>query len=417
MISLLVTGQLTLEPDRLENGNIGNAYVVVGLFSSLRAAFSRATIRTTFQVSARLRRECNLEVLSPSVNIDPHSDALESVRRDTGPWESVVRRSDVVLDVSGDLWGPNADLISRGRFVAGLERIYQSVSLGTPAVLVASSPGPFSEEGNSLKPIARQAYELYSAIVNREPASTRHLAGLGFDMSRTRTSACPSWLYTSSVTPDDARRGLGIEIEARVLAVAICGWNFKSGSFSQSDRPLSEYLPFALPVSQFAAREDLDVVVLSHSNGFARAGDGIVLNEGRDAVHAERLTDCLRSLGTKRVSLIRGPIEPQVAHSFLGSCSYVVSGRLHGAVAALSAGVPTVCLDYGLGPQNLKSLGFMELVGCGDFFVSPDCDAIASALHQATDESLSHAITKQLVEVRTAAADTWQTVAAFVGRM
>lgn len=413
--SLLVTGQLTLEPDRLENGNIGNAYVVVGLFSSLRKAFPRATIRTTLQVSKRLQRECNLEVLPPSVFMNPHTDSLESVRRDTGPWESAVRRSDVVLDVSGDMWGPNADLISPGRFVAGLERIYQSISLGIPTMLVASSPGPFSEEDDELKSIARQSYGLYSAVVNREPASTRHLAGLDFDMTRTHSTACPSWLYTSSVTPRDARRRLGIEIGASVLAVAICGWNFRSGSFGQTDRALTEYLPFAVPASQFAAREGLDVVVLSHSNGFTRQSEGIVLNEGRDAVHAERLTECFLSLGTKNVTLLRGPIEPQVAHSFLGSCSYVVSGRLHGAVAALSAGVPTVCLDYGIGPQNLKSLGFMELVGCEDFIVSPEADAIASALDLATDEDLTHRITHKLVDVRTAAANTWKTVTTTVG--
>lgn len=129
LTTLLVTGQLTLEPERLENGNIGNAYVVVGLFFSLREHFPKATIRTTLQVSEGLQRRCRLEVLPPSVYIDPRGPALDSVRINTASWKSAVLASDIVLDVSGDLWGPNADSIAQNRFVAGLERMNQAASL------------------------------------------------------------------------------------------------------------------------------------------------------------------------------------------------------------------------------------------------------------------------------------------------
>ena len=273
---------------------------------------------------------------------------------------------------------------------------------------MASCPGPFDAAGENLKEDAKQTYNRYDAVVNREPASTRHLDRLGFEMSRTQTSACPSWLYKSAVTPSDARRRLGIEWSARVVAVAICGWNFQTGSFRQSDRSLSEYLPFAEPVSRFAAREGLAVVVFSHANGFARSNNGIVPQPGTDAVHADRLADCLRRLGTKEVTLVRGPVKAEVAHSFLGSCNYVVSGRLHGAVAALSAGIPTVCLDYGLGPENLKTRGFMEMVGCEDFFVPPEADPISSALARATKEGLREKICDQVADVRNSAHNTWQ---------
>ena len=51
--------------------------------------------------------------------------------------------------------------------------------------------------------------------------------------------------------------------------------------------------------------------------------------------------------------------------------SMLVSGRIHGAVAALSQSVPTVIIDYGHEPKAHKLIGFAKVVGVQDFVADP----------------------------------------------
>ena len=49
-----------------------------------------------------------------------------------------------------------------------------------------------------------------------------------------------------------------------------------------------------------------------------------------------------------------------------------VSGRIHGAVAALSQSVPTVIIDYGHEPKAHKLKGFAAVVNVSEYVAEPE---------------------------------------------
>jgi colanic acid/amylovoran biosynthesis protein len=375
---IFVTGQLSLQPGRLENGNIGNAYVAIGCFSSLRMAFPEADIRTTLQVSRATCARYAVTTVPVEVFVDPADDSRDALRANHAAWMAEVQRADIVLDVSGDVWGPNASLISPRRFLAASERLFSAMETGVPVALVASSPGPFLEDSDFTR-IARELYSGYSVVVNREPASTRHLAEVGFDMSRTRTTACPSWTFKSDVSPAEARMSLGFAEDEPLTAIVPCAWNLSTGAFEDSARPTDDYSVFIDVVEQMARSGVGRVVVVSPSNGFVGDPHRPQLIPGRDAIHVQRILQGVEARGIVGVNGIVGPVDPDTMHAFLGSLSLVIAGRLHAGVAALSGGVPTVCIDYGIGPVNLKSHGFFELMDLADSVVPLNREQITQA--------------------------------------
>ena len=61
MKKILVIGQLTMEPRRLEFGNIGNFYIVHGFFKELRRVFGeKVEIKTTLQLEDDFLTRYNL---------------------------------------------------------------------------------------------------------------------------------------------------------------------------------------------------------------------------------------------------------------------------------------------------------------------------------------------------------------------
>jgi colanic acid/amylovoran biosynthesis protein len=161
-MKILVTGQCTLHWGRMEFGNIGNFYIMEPFFRLIHEIFSGAEVSTTFQMSERFCKDEKVNRLPMSLFYDWQDDLklsqnelsiandfLKTQRlQNTTPYINLVKDMDLVIDFSGDIWGDNADFLGEDRFMVGLIKDRVAQIFAKKTVMVAGSPGPFSEGKN-----------------------------------------------------------------------------------------------------------------------------------------------------------------------------------------------------------------------------------------------------------------------------
>lgn len=386
-MNIFVTGQGTLHWGRLEFGNLGNYYVMDPIFGELRRNFPDAIIKTTFQFSDGFCEKHGVEMIPMETYWDFNSEdnlkiakeELECVKRmkkgedvqNKTIFVETVVWSDVFIDVSGDIWGDNANFLGKDRFEVGLIKDMIAQELGKPTFMIAGSPGPFNDERT--KEIAKSVYSNFTCVTNREPLSTELLKQWGFDCRNTKDLACPSFLFQ----PESARVGEDIlkkeglrEDERPVIGLIICGWDFVEGPFDKWPRRDDEYENFVELVEYITNNYDAKVCVMSHSNGFKVPPAEFELIHGRDYPIAKQLEQIAKKRGLEIYS-INGLYSAEETKAFMGRFEMLISGRLHGAVAGLSQEVPTVTIDYGHEPKAHKLRGFNIVIGQEKFVADP----------------------------------------------
>ena len=182
---IFVIGQCTLHWGRMEFGNIGNYYVIEPFFRELHRVYPEADILTTFQMSDQFCKKVNITCVpmdeyygwkEEDLTNSYRDYAIANVYKTTGeiiehtPYVDDVLKSDLVIDYSGDIWGQNADLVGRNRFLIGLLKDRTAQLLGKPTVMLAGSPGPFTND--ETLPFAREVFANFKFVTNREPIST-----------------------------------------------------------------------------------------------------------------------------------------------------------------------------------------------------------------------------------------------------
>lgn len=395
-LSILVTGQLSMDPYRLEHGNIGNYYILDGFFRKLRKEVPDARIATTFALSTEFTARYALDCLGAELFTCLNSGGLSAARSEMALVESGhfgpnsvssaytqgVYNSDIIIDFSGDIWGENACLLAADRFEIGLSRIRLAQLAGKFTALMCSSPGPFSAGTRSF---AKEVYQRFDYVSNREPVSTRLLEADGFDVSRTLTHACPAFCFKSDSMDEEAALLLQTGVGGsgrKMVGVIVCGFNFHRGPHTAWPRSDAEYEPFAASITSLLQKTDAHVVLLSHSNGFKMPSEPFVSLHGSDFKHVVKMRDILHAKGfSKRITALEGVYAPEMTHAIIGKFDMLVSGRVHGAVAGWAQNVPTVVIDYGHEPKAHKLQGFAEVTGAKEWIVSAaDADHMAERI-------------------------------------
>ena len=112
---------------------------------------------------------------------------------------------------------------------------------------------------------------------------------------------------------------------------------------------------------------------MSHSNGFPIPPEEFKLQHGRDYPIIKQLENILVRRGkAKNYRVLNGIYTPHETKCIIGKCDMMISGRLHGAVAALSQEIPTVIIDYGHEPKAHKLRGIAELCEVEEYLVDPN---------------------------------------------
>ncbi len=383
---ILITGQCTLHWGRMEYGNIGNYYIIEPFFEQLRRVFPYVEFVTTMQFSKKfcdrygiitLPMECYYD-FSVENNLELAQREYKSVVSD-GDFESLfvkeVKRASLVIDFSGDIWGDNADFLGKDRFATGCYKDLVAQEL-TKTVMIAGSPGPFSDKDNLA--LAKKTYEGFDLVINRESISTKLLSEIGFSMNKTVDYPCPSFLFSGlKVGANNADKTISKKLwDENLLKIGliVCGWNFKKGPYDRWPREDGEYENWVLLVKSIVRKNENAVFFLmSHSNGFDGKEEKMVLKQGRDYPIVKQLYNILRENGfDKNVVLLDGIYLPNETKGIIGNLDVLISGRMHGAVAGLSQAIPTVIMDYGHAPKAHKLMGFAEMLGIERYLVDPN---------------------------------------------
>lgn len=389
-MNILVTGQCTLHWGRMEFGNIGNFYIMEPFFRLLHDTFPQATVKTTFQMSERFCIDENVQV-EPMEYYFSWDDDLKKTNKEleiaqhflktgtlleTTPFIDLVKEMDLVIDFSGDIWGDNADFLGEDRFFVGLVKDRVAQIFAEKTVMIAGSPGPFSE-GKNLE-FAKEVFKNFDLITNRENVSKSLLESFGFDTSKTHSLSCPAFRFEPA--PISAIKKFNkvdkiVSHQRPSIGFLICGWNFIEGPFDKWPRPDSDYNLFAKVLEKFTKNVDVDIYLMSHSNGFPLPPKEFKLIHGRDFPIMKQLKNVLeKSNKAKNIYLLEEVYDAWQTKAILGQFDMVVSGRVHAAVGAMSQYVPTVVIDYGHEPKAHKLKGFAEVAGQLEFVAQPDLE-------------------------------------------
>ena len=371
---IFIMGQCTMHWGRMEFGNVGNYYIVEPMFKEIRKNFPSAKIVTTMQFSNGFCQRFRIDTVPMELYYDFDSDCnlsnalreFESVKNGnnfSSPYIEQIKKSDFVIDFSGDIWGDNADFLGKDRFVTGCYKDL-TAQLLKPTVMIAGSPGPFDSYKNIT--LAKQAYSGFAFVTNREPISTQLLDKQGFDISKTYNFPCPSFLFEKSESEDvnafftEMRKNNNNQL---IIGFILCGWNFSRGPFNAWPRDDEEYSVFKELITHIIEKYKSRIILLSHSNGFDTPPAPFCLKHGRDYPIMQQFRKMFD--GTKYdsyITLLDDIYLPCKTKEIISHFDILISGRMHGAVAGLSQSVPTVIIDYGHEPKAHKLIGFAEVV-------------------------------------------------------
>jgi len=385
---ILIVGQCTLQLGRMEYGNIGNYYILEPLVRCIRKTFPDANLFTTFQLTKKFSEREKIISLPIDLYYSWGKNNLKSAYRELEiaktynktsrlitptPYINEVLKSNLIIDFSGDIWGDNADLVGKDRFLVGLIKDRVAQLLKKKTIMLAGSPGPFNDE--KTKKFAKEVYRHFDLVTNRESISTELLEKEGFDISKTKNLACPSFLFEISHKNNAIKilkRACLINDGIPIVGFVLCGWNFKKGPFDKKNRKINEYIQFVEMIEYISENHKVNVCLMSHSNGFTISSGKIKLIHGRDYKIIKKVEEILKDRGiAKNIFSLNEIYDPKTTKAIIGNFDILISGRIHGAVAALSQAVPTVIIDYGHEPKAHKVRGFSKLIGVRKYLADP----------------------------------------------
>jgi len=385
--NILIIGQCSLHWGRMEFGNIGNFYIIEPFIRQLYENLGDINISTTMQMSNIFCDKENVNVLPIDLYYAWDNDLEKSLVElssaeifsktgylpKTTPYIEAVLKSDLVIDFSGDIWGDNANFLGKDRFLVGLMKDRVAQLLGKPTVMLAGSPGPFNDQ--ETKKFAKEVFENFDLVTNRETISIDVLKNDGFDVSNVKSLACPAFLFepASGKSVDELLEYEGLADKAKpVVGFVVCGWNFVEGPFDRDPRSDSEFIQFAAAVEYINNELGAKVCLMSHSNGFKVPPNIFELIHGRDYRIAKQLQKVIDDRGiAKDVFCLDGIYDAWTTKALISNFDMLVSGRIHGSVAGLSQMVPTVMIDYGHEPKAHKVRGFADVVGVNEYVADP----------------------------------------------
>jgi len=388
---ILVIGQTSLHWGRMEFGNIGNYYVMEPFFKELSRVFPNSEIKTTIQMSEGFCSENAIKVLPLELYYSwNNKNYLNECFAEYGyallynktgmiinpsPFMKEVLESDLVIDMSGDVWGDNADFAGENRFLVGLlkDRVAQLLKKNT--VMIAGSPGPFKLH-KDIHPFIKEVFEGFDLVTNREEISAEILRDYDINIDKVKSYACPAFLFDSANDKEIEQIVIDenlVSTDQKTVGFNICGWNMSEGPYGKWPRRVEEYTNFAEAIEFVVNELALRVVLFSHNNGFETVPN-FKLIHGRDFPIVKQLFEIINERGKVeigKIGLINGVYAPKQMKNLISYFDMLISGRVHASVAGLSQCVPTVMIDYGHEPKAHKIRGFAKVVQVEQYLADP----------------------------------------------
>jgi len=439
-MKIFVTGLCTLHWGRLEYGNVGNYYIVEPLFRELHRVFPNADIVTTFQMTEDFVKREKITVLPMNYYYSWDSSDLPNAIREYGAAEyyrqygylplhsgfiDTILESGLVVNVSGDMWGDNAESVGHERFFVDLLKMRTAQLLNRKTVLFAGTPGPFSDD--KTRQFAKEVFESFDFVPNREEMATINLVKWGFDTSKVENFACPSFLFEPASQDDVAEifyeEGIPYRTSRPTIGFTVCGFNMQKAPYDLWPRDDQEFEPFVEAIEYIINNIGARVVLVSHTNGFD-SEPNFRLKPGRDYQINRQLYDLIKKRGMIKdqddLYIVRNPYIPKYLRALIGSFDLFVTGRLHASVASTSQFVPTVYIMHGKQfIRSTKIIGFARLCGLETYVCEPyDSKSIISRIQACWDkrEEINIALHTRIPEIQQKARSAFDAIAELVSK-
>ncbi|MBE5943485.1 MAG: polysaccharide pyruvyl transferase family protein [Lachnospiraceae bacterium] len=388
MKEIFVTGLCTLHWGRLEYGNIGNYYIVEPLVRQLHKHFPEAVIKTTFQMSKEFVEREHVEVLpmdlyyawrgEEDVN-QAYKDlkvALGEVEDTTTPYLEAIKNADLILNVSGDMWGDNAEHVGHKRFLVDCLKMKSAQVLGKKTILYAVTPGPFSKVDDP--DLAKDVFQHFTKVVIREKISESNLKKWGISTENVVWAPCPSYLFEPNYQYESKWTDWiksTKENNKKVVGLTFGGFNMPVGPYDMWPREEWQYDNFIEVARYILEEQKANLLIFSHTNGF-ELPPHFKLKSGRDF---DILNDFYGVLLKKypqfkeQVCLVDEPLLPADIKSLISKMDILITGRVHASVAAVSQCVPTIFIEYdGRVIYSDKMSGFSSIVNMEKYVCKPE---------------------------------------------
>lgn len=237
----------------------------------------------------------------------------------------------------------------------------------TPCMIYATSAGPFRLRWAN--PFRRFTYRLCDRVIVREEISAGHIRSLfGSRRRAVEVEVTIDAALQESVPP--APRG-----DRRRIVVSAINWAYK-GDHDPQARRANYDASVVEAIVALAGDEPSEVVFVPQLHGSVH----------RDTPYLQTLVERLaaRGLGHVEASVFDERNDMLAQRALFASADWVIAGRYHPAVFALSAGVPQLCLPY-----EHKATGVMAAAGLSDVVV-PIEDVTPARLVDAVAHLTSH---------------------------
>ncbi|MBR4983273.1 MAG: polysaccharide pyruvyl transferase family protein [Lachnospiraceae bacterium] len=390
MKSILVTGLCTLHWGRLQYGNIGNYYIIEPLFRQLHEHFKEYRILTTFQMDEKFIEKENIEVLPMDLYYvwDAESD-VNNAKNDVeiaekymnnkecklSPYVKVLLDCEYVINVSGDMWGDNAEHVGHDRFLVDCLKMQTAQILKKKTILYAVTPGPFEKSGKN--DVARDVFSKFDLVVIREKISMNNLIKWGFPVDKVVWAPCPSFLFDRNEAYESKWTWKIEESHGdnrKIIGLTFGGFNMPCGPYDMWPREEEQFEVFVSLVEYIIDELHANIMIFSHTNGFELPPKFKLIN-GRDFIILEELYRIVLKRHPeycKYIFLVDEPLLPCNIKKLIGTMDMLITGRVHASVASVSQCVPTVYVEY---EQNViysdKMSGFSAQVGMEEYVCAP----------------------------------------------
>lgn len=389
-MNIFVIGLTSGALGNMEYHNLGNYVIMEPFIEELQREFPSSKIVTSIQMSDHFCRKYNIASLCDKrfwsygcyTAIRTATDILriflwKGIKKigvdfkyllSSSSLLSEIRKADLVIDFSGDVYGGNAVYPN---YLECNARLLFSLMMNKPTVMLIGSPGPFTK---MLKlGIAKRIMGKVDLITNREPLSTELLEFIGIKGAHIVSTACPSILFKKDESPNAQKvleyENLTPKIKPTV-GLILCGWNMKEGPYDKWPRKNEEYDPFIKLIDHLINNLGLRVCIMSHQNStdkefnFIRGNDHRIIEQLFNVINKRYSSDQLFTL--------KGLYTAAMSKTIIGQFDMLISGRIHGAVQGLSQAIPTAIIDYGHEPKAHKLRGFAKLYGIEAYLCNPN---------------------------------------------
>jgi polysaccharide pyruvyl transferase WcaK-like protein len=216
-----------------------------------------------------------------------------------------------------------------------------------PCLIYATSAGPFRLRWAN--PFRRWTYRLCDRVIVREEISAQHIRSL-FGARRRSVEVEVTIDAALQESVDPAPRG-----SRQRIVVSAINWAYKD-DVDVAGRRENYDVSVVEAIVALVGDAQSEVVFVPQLHGSVH----------RDTPYLEKLVDRLvaRNLANVEVSVFDERNDMLAQRALFASADWVIAGRYHPAVFALSAGVPQLCLPY-----EHKATGVMAAAGLSDVVV------------------------------------------------